>query len=52
MSRLLSVTIDEGTNLQGYMAIDSTVNGCCHGGLRMAPDITSDLIARVAREKK
>ena len=49
MSRLISVTIDEGTNLQGYIAIASTVNGCCHGGLRMAPDITSDLIARVAR---
>jgi len=49
LSRLISVTIDEGTNLQGYIAIASTVNGCCHGGLRMAPDITSDLIARVAR---
>ena len=43
------MTIDERANLQGYLAIDSTVNGCCHGGLRMARDITPDLIARVAR---
>ena len=38
------MTIDEGTNLQGYMAIDSTVNGCCHGGLRPQPkDLTHQL---------
>ena len=43
------MTIDEEANLQGYIAIDSTVNGSCHGGLRMAPDITSDLIAQIAR---
>ena len=43
------MTIDEGINLQGYLAIDSTVNGRCHGGVRMAQDITPDLIAKVAR---
>ena len=52
MSKLISVAIDKGTKLQGYIAIDSTVNGRCHGGLRMAPDIASDSIARVAREQK
>jgi len=49
LSSLISVTIDEGVKLQGYLAIDSTVNGRCHGGVRMGQDITPDLIARVAR---
>ncbi len=52
MSKLISVAIDKGTKLQGYIAIDSTVNGRCHDGLRIAPDITSDSIARVAWEQK
>ena len=43
------MTIDEGVKLQGYLAIDSTVNGRCHGGVRMGQDITPDMIARVAR---
>ena len=30
MTRLISVTTDEGTNPQGYLAIVSTVNGRCH----------------------
>jgi glutamate dehydrogenase (NAD(P)+) len=49
LSRLIGVTIDEGIKFQGYLAIDSTVNGRCHGGVRISPDTTPDLIAQVAR---
>lgn len=49
MSKLFSVTIDDEAPLQGYVAIDSTINGYCHGGIRMASDLSSDTIAAVAR---
>jgi len=48
MSTLIGVTIDEGANLQGYLAIDSTVNGRSYGGVRMAPDLSPDSISQVA----
>jgi len=48
MSTLIGVTIDEGANLQGYLAIDSTVNGRSYGGVRMAPDLSPDSITQVA----
>ncbi len=49
MSTLISVTIDKKTKLQGYLAIDSTVNGRCHGGLRMAPGLQPESIVQAAR---
>lgn len=49
MSRMISVVIDEGLNLKGYLAIDSIVNGRCYGGVRMSPDLSPDLMAQVAR---
>ena len=49
MSKIFSVSINEEVALQGYIAIDSTINGYCHGGIRMAADLSQDAIARVAR---
>ncbi len=50
MSQLISVSVDEdGKTLQGYIAIDSTVNGYCHGGVRIVADLLPDTIASVAR---
>ena len=49
MSTLISVTVDEAANLQGYLVIDSTVNGRCFGGVRMASDLSPDLLTEVAR---
>lgn len=49
MSTLISIDVNEELNLKGYLAIDSTINGCSHGGLRMAPDLSPDSIAQIAR---
>jgi len=49
LSTLISVNVDEELNLRGYLAINSTVNGSCHGGLRMAPDLSPESIAQAAR---
>ncbi len=49
MSTLISVIIDGGKNIQGYLAIDSTINGRSYGGLRIAPDITPATLAELAR---
>jgi len=49
LSTLISVTVDEGTNLQGHLVIDSTVNGRCFGGVRMASDLSPDLLTKMAR---
>jgi len=49
LSNIFSVSINEGVTLQGYIAIDSTVNGYCHGGVRMTADLSQDSIAKVAR---
>ncbi len=43
------ICINEEPNLKGYLAIDSTVNGRSYGGVRMAPDLSADLMAQVAR---
>ena len=49
MSTLISLDINEGSNLKGYLAIDSTVDGRSHGGLRMAPNLSPGLITQLAR---
>jgi glutamate dehydrogenase (NAD(P)+) len=49
VSTLISVVIDGGLGLNGYLAIDSTVNGRSYGGIRIAPDVSSDLITQLAR---
>jgi glutamate dehydrogenase (NAD(P)+) len=46
MSRLISITKPD---LRGYLAIDSTVNNSSAGGLRMAPDLSPELMTRIAR---
>ena len=48
MSTVISI-VDEESNLRGYLAIDSTVNGCCCGGIRMAPDLSPATLAELAR---
>jgi glutamate dehydrogenase (NAD(P)+) len=45
------VTADEETNIQGYLAIDATVNGRSYGGVRMATDLSPDSLVRAARAK-
>lgn len=49
MSTLISLAIDEESSLKGYLAIDSTVNGCCCGGLRIAADLSPTTLAETAR---
>ena len=49
MSTLISLDIDEESSLKGYLAIDSTVNGRCGGGLRMASDLSPTTLAETAR---
>jgi glutamate dehydrogenase (NAD(P)+) len=49
LSKLICVNIDGEPNLRGYLAIDSTVNGHSHGGLRMSPDLSPELMAQLAR---
>jgi len=49
LSKLICVNIDGEPNLRGYLAIDSTVNGISHGGVRMAPDLSPELMAQIAR---
>ncbi len=40
---------DERSRLLGFIAVDSTVNGTCCGGVRMDPDVTADEVAGLAR---
>ncbi len=49
MSTLISVNINNETNLRGYLAIDSIVNGRCYGGLRIYPDLPPVLMTQLAR---
>jgi glutamate dehydrogenase (NAD(P)+) len=49
LGTLISININGEPNLKGYLAMDSTVNGRSYGGVRMAPDLSSDLMAKVAR---
>jgi len=39
-SQLVYSIIDKESNLQGHLAIDSTVDGRAYGGLRMVPAIS------------
>jgi glutamate dehydrogenase (NAD(P)+) len=45
----ICISISAEPNLKGYLAIDSTVNGSSAGGVRMAPDLSPELMAQVAR---
>ena len=49
MSTLISLVIDEGLSLKGYLSIDSTINGRCYGGVRLAPDLSPPTITEIAR---
>jgi glutamate dehydrogenase/leucine dehydrogenase len=49
MSTLISIDIDGEAQLKGYVVIDTTVNGRCHGGLRMAVNLSPPILARAAR---
>lgn len=42
-------TVREGDRVLGYVAIDSTVLGRSLGGIRMAPDVTAEEVAELAR---
>lgn len=42
-------TVREGGEVLGYVAIDSTILGRSLGGLRMAPDVTAEEVAELAR---
>lgn len=46
MSQLISITRPD---LRGYLAIDSTINRSSAGGLRMAPDLSPELMTQIAR---
>jgi len=41
--------VDAALGLLGYVVIDSTVNGRCCGGIRMAPDVSFSEVADLAR---
>ena len=49
MATLFSIDVYEGTKVNGYLAIDTLVNGRCYGGLRMASDIPIDSLVQSAR---
>lgn len=41
---------DDRTGLIGFLVIDKQINGTATGGIRMAPDVSMDEIANLARE--
>jgi glutamate dehydrogenase (NAD(P)+) len=45
----LSLTVKNGTEVLGYVVIDSTIGGRACGGLRMVPDVDEAEIAGLAR---
>lgn len=49
MSRLISVTLGEGSNLKAYLVIDSTVNDRCCGGVRISSDLSPHFLMEAAR---
>jgi len=49
MATLFSIDVCEGTKVNGYLAIDTLVNGRCYGGLRVASDISTDSLIQAAR---
>lgn len=51
MSATIGVTFGRDPEVQGYLVIDSTVNGRSYGGLRMSPDLSAATLARIARAK-
>jgi glutamate dehydrogenase (NAD(P)+) len=47
LSKLINFSAEP--DMRGYLAIDSTVNGQSHGGVRMAPDLSPELMTQLAR---
>ena len=50
-SQLVYNIIDKKSSLQGYLAVDSTVNGRAYGGLRIVPATSPTTLFQVARAK-
>ena len=48
---VITVTLDGETGAKGYFVIDASVNGRSYGGVRIAPDLTPEILQRVARAK-
>ncbi len=48
MSILLEVRVEGDVRVTGYLALDSFVGGSAHGGLRIANDVSADLLQRAA----
>lgn len=47
---LIEITwVDDGTGVEGYVVIDSTVDGAASGGLRMDPSVTLEQVRALAR---
>ncbi len=40
---------DEAGMILGWLAVDSTVNGRCHGGIRLVPDVSPNELRMLAR---
>ena len=51
MSTTISLTFGSDPEEQGYLVIDSAVNGRSYGGLRISPDVSAATLARIARAK-
>jgi glutamate dehydrogenase/leucine dehydrogenase len=49
LSTPICISITGEPNLRGYLVIDSTVNGSSAGGVRMAPDLSPELMVQLAR---
>lgn len=49
MTVIYRIDTDDGTNVSGYLVIDSLSAGRCYGGLRMAPEIPLDSLIQAAR---
>jgi len=48
-SQFIYSIVDKESNLLGYLAMDSTINGCSYGGLRMVPSLSPKTLAQAAR---
>jgi glutamate dehydrogenase/leucine dehydrogenase len=51
MSTIIELPLRGEPAIQGYLAIDASVNGRSYGGVRIAPDLSGETLARVARAK-
>jgi len=48
-SQFIYSVVDRESNLMGYLAMDSSINGCSYGGLRMVPSLSPGTLAQAAR---